>query len=352
MSLAADHACGFDAVYVTVTKLRFHKSATAVASDLGWTEVALQPARRINIAQMNNGALESLTSLALVPGYYAQTRLVLDPNTNNDNTNSVIPAGSSSEVPLQTQAIATEGILLGQGFDLGNNQAMTLIADFDACRSVVPTGTDEYLLRPVIKALPTVKNGISGFVDTSLLGSHVMVTAQQNGTIVRSTAPDAATGEFKLARLDPGSYDVVVTADGRAAAVIATVPVTSAVGTTALSTAAAPITMVAGASGHIPVILQLTPASTVQPAFGSARQDFASGVTATIGFRVGNLSNGKATFVKMPMVAPQLAVYSASHPLTFTSQPNVLPAITSYAIRASAPGYATEYPATLPAIAD
>jgi hypothetical protein len=350
--MAAEHACGFDAVNVTVTKLRFHKSATAAASDPGWTEIALQPARRINIAQMNNGALESLSSAALVPGYYAQTRLVLDPNNNNDTTNSVVPAGSSTEVPLQTQTIATEGISLGQGFDLANGQNMTLIADIDACRSVVPSGANRYLLRPIVKALPTVKNGITGFVDTSLMGSNVLVTAQQNGAIVRATAPDPATGEFKLTRLDPGAYDVVVTANGRAAAVITTVPVASALSTTALSTAAAPITMAPSATGHISVILKLTPSSTIQPPFGSARQDFASGVSAVIGFRVGNLETGEATFPKLPMAAPQVAAYRAASVLSFSPQADVFPAVASYSIRASAPGYATEIPATKPAIAD
>ena len=60
--MVAEPACGFDAVNVTVTKVRFHMSATAAASDPGWTEIALQPARRINLAKMGNGALEALAT--------------------------------------------------------------------------------------------------------------------------------------------------------------------------------------------------------------------------------------------------------------------------------------------------
>ena len=348
--MAAEPACGFDAVNVTVSKMRFHMNATAAAGDPGWTEIALQPARRINIAQMNNGAIQSLATAALLPGHYAQTRLVIDANSNNDTTNSVVLAGTSAEVPLLTQAVAQDGIAIGPGFDIANGQSMTLIADFDACRSVVPNNGNQYLLRPVIKALPTTKNGITGFVATSLLGNHVRLTAQQNGVVVRATAPDPVSGEFILSRLDPGSYDIVVTADQRAASVIASVPVASAVSTTALNTAATPLTLQVGASGRIVATTSLSPVSAVEPAFASASQKFASGPTVVVTYRVADLKTGAVEFKGTPMAAPQLAVYSASSPLAFTAQPDVAPGITRYTVAATAPGYTTRMTGTLSAI--
>jgi hypothetical protein len=345
--MAAEPACGFDAVNVTVTKIRFNASATAGPSDPGWTDIAVQPARRINLAQLNNGAILSLATAALVPGHYAQTRLVLDPNSNNDTTNSVVLAGSSAELPLLTQAAATDGISVGSGFDIANSPNMTLIADFDACRSVVPNNSNQFLLRPVIKAVQTEKNGITGFVDTSLLGSHVRVTAQQNGVIVRATDPDPVTGAFALSRIDPGSYEVVITADGRAASVIAAVPVASTVSTTALNTAATPIALQAAPSGFILALLSLSPVSTVEPAFGSASQKFASGASVVIGYRVADLANGAVTFKKLPLAPPQLAVYSATGPLAFAAQPDVAPSVTSYTVAATAPGYTTRQTGTL-----
>ncbi len=352
MALAGEAACGFDAVNVTVTKLRFHTSATAAAGDPGWTEIALQPARRINIAQLNNGALQNLSSAALLPGHYAQTRLVLDPNSDNDTTNSVVLTGSATEIPLRTQIVAPEGIAIGPGFDIANGQTMTLIADFDACRSVVPNNGAQYLLRPVVKALPTVKNGIKGFIATVLLGNHVRVSAQQNGVIVRATAPDPVSGEFNLSRLDPGNYDIVVTADGRAAAVIASVPVATAVGTTAINTEATPIDMTAAATGHVFAVLALKPASAVEPAYGAASQSFGAGPKVVIGYRMADLATGFVTFLKLPMLAPQLAVYSATSPLAFTVQPDVAPALASYKVAASAPGYTILVESTLAAVAD
>ena len=350
--MAGESACGFDAVNVTVTKIRFHMSATAAPGDAGWTEIPVQPARRINIAQLSNGAIQGLASAALLPGHYAQTRLVLDANSNNDTTNSVVLTGTNAEVPLLTQEAAPDGIAVGPGFDIVNGQSMTLVADFDACRSVVPTYGNQYLLRPVIKAIPTVKNGITGYVDTNLLGSHVRVTAQQNGVIVRATDPDPATGAFTLSRIEPGSYDVVVTADGRVASVIAAVPVASALSTTALNTAATPLVLQAAANGTISATLELSPRSLVQSPFGSAIQQFASGTLATIGYRVANLATGAVSFRNLPMLAPQLATYSKTGPLVFAVQPDIAPGVAAYTIAASAPGYVTVSAVPMAAKAD
>ena len=83
--------------------------------------------------------------------------------------------------------------------------------DFDACESVVTTGSGKYLLKPVVNVIPTAIKGISGFVVTSLLDGHVVVSAQQNGKVISSTVP-SASGEFFLAHLAPGNYDVAITA--------------------------------------------------------------------------------------------------------------------------------------------
>ena len=227
---------------------------------------------------------------------------------------------------------------------------MTLIADFDACRSVVPNNGKQFLLRPVIKAVPTVKNGITGFVDTSLLGSHVRVTAQQNGVIMRATDPDPVTGAFALSRIDPGSYDVVVTADDRAVSVIAAVPVASAVSTTALNTAATPIVLQAASSGIIQSVMRLIPASAVEPVYGSATQKFASGPQVVIDYRLADLATGLVNFKNLPMAAPRLALYSATGSLAFAVQPDIAPSVASYMVAASAPGYTTRVTATLQAV--
>src|SRR3990172_7656429 len=205
VSMTDAPACGFDAVNVTVIKVRTHQSSSASDTDAGWTDITLSPARKINLLDLSNGVLQSLGETPLAAGHYTQLRLVLDPNTAAGLTNSVVPTGGV-ETALVTPSAVQSGIKLINQFDVAAGERVDLLLDFDACKSVVKRGNGTYALKPVIKVIPFVPNGIKGFVDTALLGSDVMVTAQQNGEIKQSTAPIAISGEFFLARIDPGDY--------------------------------------------------------------------------------------------------------------------------------------------------
>ncbi|MFZ2814850.1 MAG: DUF4382 domain-containing protein, partial [Rhodoferax sp.] len=208
VSLTDAPACGFDEVNVTVTKVRVHQSSSAGENDGGWTDITLSPAKKINLLDLNNGVLMPLGETPLAAGHYSQLRLVLDPNTSNGLVNSVVPTGGV-ETALVTPSAVQSGIKLVNEFDVASGQRVDLLMDFDACKSIVKRGNGVYALKPVIRVVPFVLNGINGFVDTTMLSSGVMVTAQQNGVIVQTTAPNTTTGEFFLARLPAGSYDVV-----------------------------------------------------------------------------------------------------------------------------------------------
>lgn len=336
-------ACGFDAVNVTVNKVRVHQSATAGDTDAGWTDITLSPARKINLLNLTNGTLENLGQTPLTPGRYTQLRLVLDANAGSAMANSVVPSGTVNEVSLDTPSAVQSGIKLVNQFDVAAGQRVDLVLDFDACKSVVRKGNGGFALKPVVKVVPTVLNGINGFVPPALLTQHVMVTAQQNGTIVAATAPNATTGEFYLARLVPGNYDVVITADNSATAVIAAVPVATTTSTTTLSSASAPINLVAAATapGIIGGTVALAPVSTTEVATVSAKQSFAAGPTVTVKYQGVDIATG-AYALTLPTVAPQLAPYSATLPLVFTAQANTLPGTGKYKVEAAANGYAVQ----------
>lgn len=234
VSLTDAPACGFDQVNVTVSKVRIHQSASADEQSAGWTDITINPPRKINLLSLNdptqpNFALETLGEAPLAAGHYTQLRLVLVPNPNGNNpplANSVVLTGTTTEVPLDTPSAVQSGIKLIHQFTVGSGQRVDLLLDFDACHSIVQTGSDKYILKPVIKVIPTVLNGIVGFVDPAILSKHVVVSAQRNnGEIVRAVMPNASLGKFFLAHLDPGDYDVVITADDHATAVITGVPV-------------------------------------------------------------------------------------------------------------------------------
>lgn len=341
VSMTDAPACGFDHVNVTVNKVRVHQSASASDTDGGWIDITPSTGK-IDLLNLTNGVLQSLGETALAAGHYTQLRLVLDANTGAAMANSVVPSATGVEQTLITPSAVQSGIKLVNEFDVVAGQRVDLVLDFDACKSVVARGNGSYALKPVVKVIPTVLNGISGFVSPALLSQHVMVSAQRNGTVVSATTPNATTGEFFLARLVPGDYDVVLTADNSASAVVGAVPVASATSTTVLSTSAAPITLAASATGSIGGTVALAPANPTETAFVSARQSFGAGRTVTIKYQ--GVEAGAYSLNNLPLTAPRFTAYSATLPLIFSAQADSLPGTGKYAVSASAFGYASSAP--------
>ena len=238
-------------------------------------------------------------------------------------------------------------------FNVASGQRVDLLLDFDACKSIVKTGKNgTYKLKPVIKVIPFVLNGIEGFVDTALLNSHVVVSAQIDGDIVRATVPNTVTGEFFLARLDPTHcpttcYDVVITADGRATAVIAAVPVASSTSITTVSTSGAPITLSGSTTHDIGGTVTLNnPATDDETVVVAAKQALNGGPTVTVKSRVATVNDANVPpgdfeyNLTLPIAAPSRGPYSTSLPIVFTQQSAAVAG--HYTVQASATGYATK----------
>jgi len=341
VSMTDAPACGFDAVNVTVSKVRVHQSDNASEHAGGWTDITLTPPRKINLLDLNNGALESLGETSLAAGHYTQLRLLLVPNAN-----SVVLQGDPAEIPLVTPSAVQSGVKLIHQFTVNSGQRVDLLLDFDACKSIVQTGNGTYKLKPVIKVIPFALNGIEGFVNTALLTSHVVASAQFSGEIVRATVVNMDTGKFFLAHLDPAKdYDVVITADDHATAVIAAVPVEPAPGITAVSTSNQPILLDSSATGSISGTVKLDPAIDDATVFVSAKQTFSSGPTVTVKSQVATVLDGGSlgdygyNLTLLPIAAPSLGPYSTHLPITLTSQPTVAG---KYSVEASATGYSTK----------
>jgi uncharacterized protein DUF4382 len=340
VSLTDAPACGFDAVNVTVVKVRAHQSSSATDTDAGWSDITLNPARKINLLSLTNGVLANLGETPLTAGHYTQLRLVLDPNTAAALSNSVVPSGGV-ETPLVTPSAVQSGIKLINQFDVASGQRVDLVLDFDACKSVVRRGNGTFALKPVIKVSPFVLNGIDGFVDPALLGSGVMVTAQQSGVIVQSTAPNTQTGEFFLGRLAVGNYDIVVTADGRATAVISAVPVATTTSVVVVSNNVTPITLPVSATHNVSGTAVLNPPSSTEVAFVAGRQTFGTAPTVTVKFVAADDTSSPpgAYALTLPSGAPMLGQYSTTLPIALLAQTGMAG---QYAVEASATGYQTQ----------
>jgi hypothetical protein len=372
VSLTDAPACGFDAVNVTVSKVRIHQTNTDDVNAAGWSDIVLDPPKRINLLEFNdptqnNGALLSLGDISLPSGHYTQVRLVLGPNNGSiPPNNSVVLSDTKAEKPLDTPSAVQSGIKLVHEFDVPSGQRVDLLLDFDACHSIVKTGSDKYKLKPVIKVIPFVLNGIEGFVDTNLLGSNVAVSAQQSGNIVRSTVPNTTTGKFFLANLveqgSSGTFDVVITAVDHATTVISGVLVPTsnsiiAVSTDAVRTPVNVITLVPPSrsiSGTVTFNPAPPPPTDDQVVFVVARQQLVGGPVVTVKSQVADVlaitvePDDYGYNLMLPIDSPWLASGSTTLPLpiaAFTQQP-VPPSPQSiagkYTVQASSAGYAPQ----------
>lgn len=335
VSITDGPACGFDKVYITVDKVSVHQSSTAQATDAGWNDILLNPPRKIDLLSLNNGALENLGEAPLPAGHYTQMRLVLDPNGN-----TVVVSGSTAEIPLVTPSALQSGIKLVNQFDVASGQRVDLMLDFDACMSIVKHGNGTYTLKPVVKVIPVTLNGIDGFVDTALLGANVMVTAQQNGVIVQSTAPNAQTGEFFLSRLAPGNYDVAITADGHVTEIITAVPIASTTSVVNVSDSTTRISLPASASHSVSGTAVLNPASATVATYVTAKQTFGATPIVVKFVAADDTSSPPGAYaLNLPVAAPLLGPYATPLPIMPAAQSGVAG---QYSIEASASGYQTQ----------
>lgn len=319
LSLTDAPACGYDQVNVTIQKVRVHQSSDAADSAAGWSEVVLNPARRIDLLTLTNGVLDELGQTSLPAGRYTQMRLVL---AENDSTsplaNSVVPTGGA-EVALTTPSAQQSGLKFNVNMDVAANQVADFVIDFDACKSVVKRGNSgQYNLKPVISVTPLLSDAglrVIGYVDTSIANGSTTVSVQQAGLPVKATVP-LADGRFELYPVPVGSYDLVIGAAGRVTAVMTGVPVGTTSVTTVNSTSFA---FLPAPSTTATVTGTVTPtAATVR-----ALQTLSGGPTVEVAWAAVDADTGvfQAT---LPTQAPVKTVYVPAATTAYTFTPDAV----------------------------
>lgn len=342
-------ACGYDHVYVTVTKIRVHQSASAGTNDGGWSELAIPP-QRIDLLGLSNGVLQELGALPLPAGNYQQIRLVLADNPSNPTpshplANALVPSGSASEIALTTPSGQQSGFKLKANFDVTGGQVADMVLDFDACKSVVRAGNSgRYNLKPVVAVIKRLTTEIVGYVDPALAPGVVVSTRDPNNNL-RATAPDAATGKFVLAYLPENtSYTVVVAGQNLTTAAVTGVPVSIAAGTTTLNTPSTFIPMAPSASAIVSGTVTDAANTPLTDADVNAQQVLGTGQRLDVAWTPADPANASYS-LSLPLAAPLEASYAGSGPLVFAADAAIAG---KYDILGSAPGYTVQ--TTAPAV--
>ncbi|MDP3708002.1 MAG: DUF4382 domain-containing protein [Polaromonas sp.] len=331
LALTDAPACGYDAVNVTIEKVRVHQSSSASDADGGWSEVVLNPARRVNLLDLQNGVLEELGETPLPAGKYTQLRLVLAGNTGaNPLANSVVLTSDKSELALKTPSGQQSGLKTNINIDIAANQLADFVLDFDACKSVVLAGgSGQYLLKPVVTVIPNYVSGVAGFVDAAIVANgYTNVSLQQAGLVIKATTPDS-TGKFLLRPVAPGSYTLVMTAPGRTTAVVTNVAVVADTVTT-VNASGTPLNPPVSGSG---TVTGTAPVDTLVRVL----QPLTNGTTVEVAGRFVDGITGSYSY-SLPVDAPRVAPYVAA-PNLLVFAPDTA-AAGKYTLNASLTGFA------------
>jgi hypothetical protein len=320
VSITDAPSCGYDAVYVSVEKVRVHQSASAGDGDPGWSEIALNPARRIDLLSLTNGVLEELGQTQLPAGVYTQLRLVLASNGNAAPfANSVVPSDTGVEVALDTPSAQQSGLKLNTNIEVPADKVADVVIDLDGCRSVhvVKRGnSSRYNLRPVISVTTVLSDAgmrIVGWIAPALAASAPSVSVQAPDSpvkVVKSTVPDATTGRFVLYPVPVGTYDLVISAIGRVTAVMTGVPVVTTA-YTYTNSQAQPLLPPAAASAPRTVTGTVAPLAAAADATVRALQSFTGGPTIEAAFTAVDADTGAFQFT-LPVDAPRRAAYAGT----------------------------------------
>jgi hypothetical protein len=217
--------------------------------------------------------------------------------------------------------------------EVSAQQIADVVIDFDACQSVVRAGASgRHLLKPVLRVTPRYLSGVRGHLDLSAVAGAA-VTLQTGGSVVKATAPDLATGAFRLTPVAPGTYDLVITVPGRTTAVITGVKVLPDTLTDVSDTPLAPLACDCGTvQGRVTAPatpLGLDALVQVHQALGPGGPAF------EIARMVVDAQTGEYRF-GLPVVAPVVAAFSASGAALSFAPATAVAGV--YEIRATAAG--------------
>ena len=342
LAMTDSPGCGYDHVYVTVSKIRIHQSSTASDSDSGWREILVSPQRRVDLLDLTNGALQELGSLPLPAGRYEQVRLVL---AGNPLDNALVLSGTTNEIALTTPSGQQSGYKLQAHFDVTGNQVADMVLDFDACKSVVRAGNSgNYNLKPVVAVTERLTTQIEGYVDPAI-ASSVVVSTRDTANQLRATVPDSS-GKFVIAYLPESlNYTVVVSGTGRTTAAVTGVPVSMATGRTILNASNAPIAPTTSPTAQVAGTVSDASSTLLTDANVLAQQALSTAQVLDVAWTGVDPVTAQYTLT-LPLNAPVKASYAGSGgPLSFSAD-SVNPAL--YSVYGSATGYTTQ--STAPAV--
>ena len=157
-----------------------------------------------NLLDFVNGKDTVLVDQPIPPGRISQIRLILGEN-NTIKVNDAV-------YPLSTPSAQQSGLKLNVQADFEPSFAYEYTIDFDAARSIVHTGNDRYILKPVLRVFTNAVSGaLTGIVDPAEAKPVIYAINAAEDTI--STFADTLTGSFAFLGMPADLYDLEIVPD-------------------------------------------------------------------------------------------------------------------------------------------
>jgi len=196
-----DMPADYESVNVDIREVRIHTSNedNDEENDSGWTSLPDSDFGVINLFDYTNGNELVIYDDDYPSGYVSQIRLVL----GEDNT--VVIDGDS--IKLKTPSAQQSGLKLKINQTLEPGIAYNFKLDFEASRSVVKTGNEKYILKPVIRVNTEIHGGsIKGIVMPE--EENVNIYVIDNDDTIASTIAIEGLANFLISNIAEGSYTV------------------------------------------------------------------------------------------------------------------------------------------------
>ncbi len=197
--LLTDSPGDFDEVWVDIQGVEVNEKGGNPSE--GWIALPDVKTGRYNLVELAGGKDSTFVDIDLPMSFYEQFRLLLG------NDNSVVIDGMEYPMPLASSDYSKirfkNPISIVEGFPFD------FLLDFDAAKSVLESGPNEFLLQPAITIIFFADHGsVEGTVNPA--SERVAVYAIVNSDTLKTTFSDISTGKFLIRGLLPGRYDITL----------------------------------------------------------------------------------------------------------------------------------------------
>jgi len=187
----------YDAVNVDIQGVSVHTNEQVGEDDDGWVVFEYSNDKPTNLLEYTGGTELTLVDTDFPTGTISQIRLLLG------NENSVVIDGTSE--PMKTPSAQQSGLKLQVHENLQGGITYNFRLDFEAARSVIHNGNDEYILKPVINVITEAYSGaIKGSITPA--EENVAVYVIDDIDTISTTYAPAGTAAFLAPGIPEGQY--------------------------------------------------------------------------------------------------------------------------------------------------